>query len=67
MQISVNHQLISVPDNSSLIQILAHFDTASLAGIAIAVNDLVISKIDWAVTYPRITDQITVIKATQGG
>lgn len=67
MHISVNSQLISVPDTSSLTQIIALFNTVPQSGLAIAVNDLVISKIDWATTYPLITDHITVIRATQGG
>lgn len=67
MEISVNNQYVIVPENSSILEILSSLAAVSQTGLAIAINDQIISRLDWPLTFPLATDQITLIKATQGG
>jgi sulfur carrier protein len=67
MEITVNQQSYSVFDHCSLQQMLNTVFAQPVTGIAIAVNQEIISKNVWG-TYPlNPGDNITIIKATQGG
>jgi len=67
MNITVNNKTQLVAEDStnltSLIKQLKINDT----GIAIAINLTVVSKSDWHKTILKENDNITIIKATQGG
>ena len=67
MEITVNQQNYSVTDNCSLQQMLSVVIQQSLKGIAIAVNETIIPKINWETYLLNSGDNIILIKATQGG
>jgi len=66
MTISVNNQQKNIQDTGSLQDLLASMNITS-KGIAIALNDEVVSKCDWKNTFLKEEDRITIIQATQGG
>lgn len=66
MEINVNHQNLNVPGNCNLRELLSSIDYPT-KGIAIAVNNNIIPKSDWEHHILNSQDQITIIKATQGG
>ncbi|WDF77599.1 sulfur carrier protein ThiS [Mucilaginibacter sp. KACC 22773] len=67
MEITVNQQTYSVSDACSLQQMLATVLTQPAKGIAIAVNQEIVPKANWATHLLNPGDHITIIKATQGG
>ncbi|GAC1314660.1 MAG: hypothetical protein NVSMB24_39550 [Mucilaginibacter sp.] len=67
MEITVNQQSYSVSDVCSLEQMLDTVLLQSVKGIAIAVNQEIISKTNWHNCRLQPGDSITIIKATQGG
>ena len=66
MNITVNNNDQSVKDPSSIEAMVVQLEVES-KGIAIAVNQTVISKSEWNKTELKENDNITIIKATQGG
>ena len=66
MNITVNNNKQSVKDASSIEAMVVQLEVES-KGIAIAVNQTVISKSEWNKTELKENDNITIIKATQGG
>lgn len=67
MEITVNQQNYSVSEVCSLQQMLDTVLLQSAKGIAIAVNQEVISKSNWQAYQLKRGDSVTIIKATQGG
>ena len=67
MEVIVNNINESLAEGSSLEALLIKQDLKNQKGIAIAVNNEVISKSEWEETILFANDKITVIKATQGG
>ncbi|MFA6082848.1 sulfur carrier protein ThiS [Mucilaginibacter sp.] len=67
MEITVNQQNYSVSDTCSLQQMLSAVLTQPTKGIAIAVNQEIVPKANWATYLLNPDDDITIIKATQGG
>ncbi|WP_074406985.1 MULTISPECIES: sulfur carrier protein ThiS [Aquimarina] len=66
MTINVNNQSQSISKNSSIKKLLEQLDILP-NGIAIAINNEVISKEEWEQTMIENDDDIVIIKATQGG
>lgn len=66
MTINVNNQSQSISENSSIKKLLEQLDILP-NGIAIAINNKVISKEEWEQTIIENDDDIVIIKATQGG
>ncbi len=66
MTINVNNQSKSISENSSLELLLQQLDL-SRNGIAIAINNQIISKEKWNSTILTNNDNVTIIQATQGG
>ncbi|WP_240486098.1 sulfur carrier protein ThiS [Aquimarina atlantica] len=66
MTINVNNQSQSILENSSIKKLLEQLDILP-NGIAIAINNEVISKEKWEQTMIENDDDIVIIKATQGG
>ncbi|MGB0887635.1 MAG: sulfur carrier protein ThiS [Vicingaceae bacterium] len=66
MKITVNNNIQSIKTSSSVEMMVAQLNIES-KGIAIAVNQTVVSKKDWSSTHLEENDNITIIKATQGG
>jgi sulfur carrier protein len=67
MDIAVNHQVQNIPDNCSVRQLLEMVLPQSTSGIAIAVNNAIVPKTNWDHYLLQPHDQITIIRATQGG
>lgn len=67
VEVSINQENFQFPQSGTLADILPLLQIRQLDGIAIAVNDDVIPRSDWA-QYPlKAQDKIFVIRATQGG
>ena len=67
IRIRVNDQDRSVPESTSLAQLLATFDGAERKGTAAAVNGMVVPRTGWSTHHLAAEDQVLVIRATQGG
>ena len=67
MEVSVNHQNFSIPDSCSVQALLGDVLRKPNRGIAIAINEIIVSKTHWETHYLNPGDQIMIIKATQGG
>lgn len=67
MTIWVNQEAQEYPAPLSLGNLLEQLGKADKTGIAVAVNNQVISKSNWTDTTIQHQDKITIITATQGG
>ncbi len=67
MEVIVNNELQTLENECSLQNLLIQKELFEQKGIAIAVNNKVVSRKDWEQTILLANDKITVIKATQGG
>lgn len=67
MEIIINQQKQSVPENYSLEQLLLSYMPNATNGIAVAINQQVIPKSSWQTQKLQANDNIMVIKATPGG
>jgi sulfur carrier protein len=67
MEIKINNQTQNVDEKSTLQSIVFSVLGEKQKGIAVALNDKVISKNSWAETNLRSNDHVLIIKATQGG
>jgi len=66
INIKVNNKTHQFQSNNSLEVILSSLDI-SVNGIAVAVNQDIISKSDWKLKTLHEGDEVLIIKATQGG
>ncbi|WP_103865232.1 sulfur carrier protein ThiS [Aquimarina sp. I32.4] len=66
MTININNKQQSISENSSISIVLEQLNIVT-KGIAIAVNNEIIAKENWSKTHLQQEDQVTIIKATQGG
>ncbi|WP_298548480.1 sulfur carrier protein ThiS [uncultured Aquimarina sp.] len=66
MTININNQEQIVSENSSIVSLLEQL-CLSKEGIAIAINNEIITKSNWSQTLIQGEDNITIIQATQGG
>jgi sulfur carrier protein len=69
MEISINNQVrkLSDPQPITVQQLLNTEIPERQQGIAIAINNQVIAKSQWNNTQLAPNDQVTIIRATQGG
>jgi len=67
MEVFINQHPVSFPEPASLSSVLAEQNLLDRKGIAIAVNNQVVSRTDWDTYQLRPADQIVIIRATQGG
>lgn len=67
MEVSINNKIQEIKDNSKLSQLLLKLNLIEQKGIAIAINNRVITRSAWNATTLNQNDKITIIKATQGG
>ncbi|HSI91461.1 MAG TPA: sulfur carrier protein ThiS [Adhaeribacter sp.] len=67
MEISVNHAPQSVTDNCSLQQLLEIIMPSQQKGFAVAVNNAIVPKAEWAGYLLDPLDKVLIIRATQGG
>ncbi|AWH75227.1 thiamine biosynthesis protein ThiS [Dokdonia sp. Dokd-P16] len=66
INIKVNHTSYQFPAQVTLDQILTQLDI-SVSGIAVAINEHIITRSQWVSTIPNDGDAVLIIKATQGG
>jgi sulfur carrier protein len=67
MEITINQQLHQLKDTCSVEQMLSIVLSGEARGIAVAINQTIVSKSDWSGYLLKEGDQIMLIKATQGG
>lgn len=67
MDIIVNNQPQSVSEKTSLDSLAQQILGDKQKGVAIAINETVVPKTQWASTIVQPNDSIIIIKATQGG
>ncbi|PKG50848.1 sulfur carrier protein ThiS [Olleya sp. 1-3] len=66
INIKVNNITYQFQSTVTLDQIINQLDI-SVNGIAVAINQSIITKSDWISTTPNDGDALLIIKATQGG
>ncbi|MGY6649052.1 sulfur carrier protein ThiS [Wenyingzhuangia sp. IMCC45574] len=64
--IKVNNQSKEIPDSSSVAQLLQQLEQPE-KGIAVAINQQIITKNNWETQEVLNGDDILIIQATQGG
>jgi len=67
MRIFFNKEVTELDGKASLFSVLESKGLHSRKGVAVAVNNEVISKSSWEIFNLKEADQVTVITATQGG
>ncbi len=67
MNIYINNKLQELKESSTLSEALNALNISSQKGIAIAINNNVVPKHEWDTYSLNEHDQVTIIKATQGG
>ena len=67
MEITVNEKKYDLEDSCSVEQMLALVLETGARGIAVAINQNIVSKPDWPACILSHGDQVILIKATQGG
>lgn len=67
MEVLVNNQPIQTPDSCTLDKLMPLLGITDTRGLAVAVNEQVIAKINWLSYELLPEDKIMLIKATQGG
>ncbi|WP_316752326.1 sulfur carrier protein ThiS [Pedobacter gandavensis] len=67
MEITVNQKNYPVSESCSIEQLFAEVLQIPVQGIAVAINQTIISKTEWPERLLRDGDRLTIIKATQGG
>jgi len=67
MNITINKEPKKIGADFRLLQLLKDIKLINKEGIAIAVNNQVITKSGWEQFRLKENDKITIIKATQGG
>jgi sulfur carrier protein len=67
MEITINQQSYQFEQTCSIEELLTSLRPVETKGIAVAVNQTVISKSKWPVYFLKSGDEVMLIKATQGG
>jgi sulfur carrier protein len=67
MNVFVNNQQLNINEGATLRFALETNGLQNTRGIAVAVNNRVVPKSEWANMQLAANDKITVIRATQGG
>ena len=67
MEVQVNHQLQQTEDGATLKQLLTQLGFEESRGLAVAINDQIVPKTRWNDCSLQPKDNITIIRATQGG
>ncbi len=66
MTVKINNQQKNISDNSSVTSLLQQLQQPE-NGIAVAINQQIITKTDWTTKIINNGDDILIIQATQGG
>ncbi|SEF47585.1 sulfur carrier protein [Thermomonospora echinospora] len=66
MRVTVNGQSRELPEGTTVAAVVATV-TEATTGVAVAINDEVVSRGSWAGTAVRDQDRVEVLTAVQGG
>lgn len=67
MNLRVNDKPHAVADRATLHDLLTELGHTAKRGVAVAVNDIVVTRSSWAAHKLAAGDRVLVIQATQGG
>ncbi len=67
MEVTVNQQNYQISDDCSVEQLLSLVLNKPVTGVAVAVNQTIVPKVNWKTHLLHPNDQLVLIKATQGG
>jgi sulfur carrier protein len=67
MMVNINDKSLEVGDTTTLAQLLDELELNASKGIAVAINDAVVSRTLWPMHRLTQGDHVLVIQATQGG
>jgi sulfur carrier protein len=67
MNIIINQQSKDIPDQCSLQQLVEQVLSIPPGGLAIAIDQNIISQSDWSSYILQPSDKVMLIRATQGG
>jgi sulfur carrier protein len=67
MEITVNQQLYTIPDGCTVQTLLSDVLGSPAKGLAVAINQTIVSKTHWQTALLNNGDHIIIITATQGG
>jgi sulfur carrier protein len=67
IEVIINQKNFSFPESGTLADVLPLLEIRQADGIAIALNEEVIPKGEWAAQVLQAQDRVFVIRATQGG
>ena len=67
MTITVNDESQSLKEAATLEELIQVLELDGKTGIAVAVNEEVVTRTAWETCQLQDTDRVTVIQATQGG
>ena len=67
MTITINDESQRLSDGSTLLDLIQKLQLTEKTGIAVAVNEAVVTRSAWPDWSLNETDRVTIIQATQGG
>jgi len=67
VEYTLNNETLTAPEAPKLQALLSERQLADVPGVAVAINERVIPRADWAETTIQPHDQILIITATAGG
>lgn len=67
MTVHINNKKQELPGKPTIVEALTFYRITSFDGVAVAINNEVIAKATWAVHTLNDADNITLIRASQGG
>lgn len=67
MDIIVNGKIVSLDSGNSLMELLRNMEIERLEGLALAVNQNIVPKVNWDTHELRDNDQVLLIEAAKGG
>ena len=67
MEITYNNQTQEVQEETLVSDFVFSHLGEKQNGIAVAINETIVPKTEWAKTYLKVHDNLLIIKATQGG
>ncbi|GAA2732577.1 sulfur carrier protein ThiS [Actinocorallia aurantiaca] len=66
MRVTINGQAQDLPDGSTVAAVVARVTDAG-RGVAVALNEEVVPRADWAATPVEDADRVEILTAVQGG
>ena len=62
----LNNEAVEIADNLTLAKFIDNLEI-EISGIAVAINEEIISRTNWSLCKLKLNDNIVLIKATAGG